>query len=393
MNRMHGHWKLRIVLGLILAVCLTLAVACASGDDDDDAADDDAADDDTGDDDVGDDDDDDADDDDDDDDDQEPIEHEYSLKTYSHSAVLPYLPQFAERGFRLYLGIRNSSIGSQTLIDVLTQCDELGIPVTACTAPSTGSFPNEETVDSFEENTHEVLDWTETVTDAVDTISVNMELGPPMDHLIQEAWANRDFELLIDLLSQTMDREMYLESVARYQQIVHDLQDRGYQVQITTFPFLVDDIPDGDTDLQDICNSPMTGIDWDLVAPCAYSTEDAHYLGTFDTSPYFVYSYSLTARELYGDQAVVDVGLVRTSGNNGYQTPGELAADIAAAKGARIKRIEIFKFGGMLEYEDYDFDDWADATLVEPAVPESQGAIDLARFGTGVIDFVLGFMD
>jgi hypothetical protein len=61
--------------------------------------------------------------------------------------------------------------------------------------------------------------------------------------------------LLFELAALTLDRERYLTSVERYQTLVHDLQSRGYLVQITTFPFLLDDIPDEDTDIQDLCNS------------------------------------------------------------------------------------------------------------------------------------------
>jgi hypothetical protein len=85
--------------------------------------------------------------------------------------------------------------------------------------------------------------------------------------------------------------------------------------------------------------------------------------------------------------------LVRTSGTNGYETPDQLAADIAAAKAAGVRRIEIFSFNGMLEYPDYTFDDWADCTLVEPLVPETDPLIDLARLGAGAIDFILNFME
>jgi len=403
-----------VLLTLILAVFPFTAchdddsdsTSLGQTDDDDHALiDDDDDDDDSG---GGDDDDDDDNDDDDDDDnnndnndnndddnndDNDTISFEYGIKTYSYTSVLPYLPNFAARGLHLYLGAGIGSIGTPELLAVLTQAEELGIDITLCPYPSSGSFANEETIDIYEADVHTLLDWTETVTGAVTTISVNMELGPPWDKQFQEAWANRDFALLFELAALTLDRERYLTSVERYQTLVHDLQSRGYLVQITTFPFLLDDIPDEDTDIQDLCNSPMTDIDWDLIAPCAYSTEYAHYVGTFAASPYFVYTYAKTARELYGNAAVVDVGLVRTSGTNGYETPDQLAADIAAAKAAGVRRIEIFSFNGMLEYPDYTFDDWADCTLVEPLVPETDPLIDLARLGAGAIDFILNFME
>ena len=128
------------------------------------------------------------------------------------------------------------------------------------------------------------------------------------------------------------------EMVANVSDWVSDLQDRGYQVQNTTYPFLLDDFGDGDTDIQDVCNIPMQGIEWDRVAPCAYSTEYSSLVGLFPVSPYWVYTYAKSVREYYGDAATVAVGLVRHDGRPGYDSPDQLAADIAAAKAAGVPR-------------------------------------------------------
>ena len=391
--------KVKSSLLFTLLICLAitcLMTACASDDDDDENDDDDDDNDDNDDnnddDDDDDDDDNDDDNDDDDDDDDDTIDFEYSIKTWNHGAVLPYLPNFASRGLRLYLGATPSSIGSQNLTDILTQAESLGVPITLCTYPSAGGFANEENIDIFTDDVNDFLDWLDTLTHAVDTIAINMELGHPIDTEMQDAWANRDIQLLIDLFRNTLDRTMFPVSVSKYQSLVQEIKNRGFEVQITTFPFLIDDMNDGDTDIQDICNSPLDGIDWDRIAPCAYSTEYSHMAGTFSDWPYFVYSYAKTAKELYGDAAVVHIGLVRYEGTPAYFTPDDLAADVAAAKAAGVKRIEVFKFSGMLAYPNYDFDDWADAFLAEPEIPPRDTAVDLTRMLLPVADFVLNFM-
>ncbi|HPQ68809.1 MAG TPA: hypothetical protein PKW95_06750 [bacterium] len=358
---------------------------------DDDTTDDDTLDDDTTDDDTTD--DDTTDDDTADDDTADDDAPEISIKTYNHAAVLPYLNEFAARGFRLYLGAGIGDVGSANLAAILTQTEALGVPVTICPYVSEGGFPSEENIDLFEEEAHALVDWIETVSSAVDTISVNMELGHPLDQQIQQAWNDRDFALLWTLLEGTMDRERFVGSVKRYAQIVSDFQDLGYEMQITTYPFMLDDLVDGDTDIQDSCNIPMSGIGWDRIAPCAYSTEYAHMVGLFEASAYFVTTYAQSALELYGDAAVVDVGLVRHNGLPGYATPAELSADVAAAKAVGVRRIEVFYFSGFLQYSEYTFADWADAIDVEPAVPATDPIIDLVRFGARVVDFIMNFME
>jgi hypothetical protein len=155
-----------VLLTLILAVFPFTAchdddsdsTSLGQTDDDDHALiDDDDDDDDSG---GGDDDDDDDNDDDDDDDnnndnndnndddnndDNDTISFEYGIKTYSYTSVLPYLPNFAARGLHLYLGAGIGSIGTPELLAVLTQAEELGIDITLCPYPSSGSFANEET--------------------------------------------------------------------------------------------------------------------------------------------------------------------------------------------------------------------------------------------------------
>ena len=116
-------------------------------------------------------------------------------------------------------------------------------------------------------------------------------------------------------------------------------------------------------------------------------------VGTFAAGPYFVYSYAASALAEYGDAAVVDIGLVRYEGTPAYATPEELQADVAAAKAAGIKRIEVFKFSGMIAYPTYTFDDWADAFLVEPEIPEVDPSIDLLRVSARAVDFLLNFMN
>ena len=322
-------------------------------------------------------------------------EYEFSIKTYGTANVVDYLPEYAARGFTLYQGVSAGQIGSQAFEAILVEAEALGVPVKLCPSVSGphGGFPNELNVDIFEAEVEAILDWTESVSGAVKSISVNMELEPDLAHGFQDAWADRDFDRLVALAEGTLDRDRFLESVERYRQIVTDLQNRGYQVQITTFPFLLDDVRDGDADIEDVCNIPLSGIPWDMLAFCAYSTEYASLIGTFEPGPHFVYTYAKTARKLFGDGAVINVGVIRSDGRPAYDTPEELAADIAAAKAAGVRKIELFSFGGMLQYEDYDFADWADATLVEPKVPDRDPDILFARITARVIDFIFDFME
>ncbi len=322
------------------------------------------------------------------------IQYEFSVKTSGgDKRILDYLPAFAQRGFTLYLFVGSGDIGSCHFKAILERADALGIKVKispGVPGKEGGPFPKESNIEAFEKEIHTILDYAESINDAVKTVVFNIETGPPVDHLFQEAAAKRDLKQLARLAIEQIDRDTFLKSTEHYEVVAQRVRARGYEVQITTFALLLDDFADGDTDLQDVFNIPMEGISWDTRSFCAYSTEYGH-LGAFPVTPYFVYSYARTARERYGDNTWIAVGLIRNN-ERGYKTPDELAADIAAAKAAGIRKIDLFCFSGMLDYPEYSFDDWADATLAPPAVPELNWSILGVRTGMCLADLILNYI-
>jgi hypothetical protein len=222
----------------------------------------------------------------------------------------------------------------------------------------------------------------------VDTVVLNVELGHPEIDLIRQYFAEGDYLAVLEILAANRDRERFAASCLRMRQIVDDLHARGYLVQATTYPFILDDQLDGDPDLQDIAEVPLDGADWDIRGFTPYTTAYADDLGV-PIGPYFVFDYARTARELFGAAAAIAVGIVDVDALPGYTSPDQLAADVAAAKAAGVRRIDVYHLLGMVE--NGEFDAWADALLAEPAEPPIEAAVVLMRAAIGLADDLLDF--
>lgn len=325
----------------------------------------------------------------------DPASYEFTIKTYGiNEKLIEYLPKYAEYGFKLYLGVNRNCINMPLFKEILLQAEKLGIDVKLCPyidPARGGGFINESNIAEAEKLVHEILDYTESIHKTITTIVLNIETGPPNDHLLREAAAKWDVKKLAQMASKDIDRNHYLETTQKLKTMVQKMHNRGYKVQITSFTFLLDDLADGDTDLQDLFNIPMENIAWDTRSFCAYSTEYGA-LGGFPITPYFVYTYALSARMRYGEEACIAVGLIQNTGNR-YTAPNQLAADIAAAKAAGIKKIDLYNFAGMIGYPQYTFDDWAKTTRVDPKPPKFNPAILTVRAAMLFADFLLNFVD
>jgi len=291
--------------------------------------------------------------------------------------VLAALPRLAERGLTLYLNTLPRHIGDAELGEVLEQARVLGVPVMLWPLldPAEGAWCNEDNIEAFWANVFATLDFVDTLDHNVEIMVVNSELGPPKIDLIRQHFAEGAFGELIALIEGNIDRERFVRSAGRVAELVEELKGRGYGAQITTYPYLLDDMEDGDPDIQDAANVVLEGPAWDRLAftpySAAYSEDFARSFG-----PYFVYSYAQMARRRFGDRVDIALGLISPDNPRAYGSPEQLAADVAAAKAAGISRIDLFDLKGMLA-EDR-FDEWADALLAEPLTPPVEA--DTQRF-------------
>ena len=305
------------------------------------------------------------------------------------SDVQAHLPLLEERGATLYLEVREWDIGSAELRDLLADAlgRDIGVTMWPLLSMDQGPWANEQNVEAFSTLVRDYMDWLDAEGIHPEWFVVNMENSSAQMDIIKELFYTGDYQALLEILLGNLDPEGFALAVEAYRLLVEEMQGRGYKVMITTYPFMLDDLHDGDPDIQDLANVPIAGIDWDALTFTPYRTAYSDDLGV-EFTPDIVYEYGKLAMMLFGPRARLAVGIIGYSGHGeGYVSPEDLALDISAAKAAGIEEIDLFHLGGMIA--EGGPGQWLDACEAPPQVPEPDLKVGLARILIQVADALL----
>jgi hypothetical protein len=245
-----------------------------------------------------------------------------------------------------------------------------------------GYWPGEANADAFYAAALAYADWFVAEDLPVDWIVVDMEMNVNTIYEIGDLFMNGEYLAALQLLWANRTPERYAQAVATYQACVEELHARGLYAMVVTYPTVLDDLPDGDPDLQDLLETPTAGIDWDEVSTMVYSTTYAQYLGT-PMTPYLVYDYARSTVDWFGGRASIALGV------SGEMTdPAVLAAEVAAAKAAGVERIQVYSYAGSISHGDPDA--WHAVFEAEPVVPPPDVVTPLLRGALRLGDALLG---
>lgn len=356
---------------MILACCLCLS--CGEDDDNGDSGSSD--------------DDDDDNDDDDNDDDTSPngtVNAYYSeSEGFDFALVKSRLPIFAQNDLALFLAMMPEHIGDPDLTALLNEAAQLGVEVRSWVVLpyDQGYWPNELNVDEFVEAVGDFADWFATEDFGIEWFIVDMEIDWNQSMAMREMLAEGDIFGAMKLFYNNYDPPAFDAASAKFQGLVDDLSNRGFLTMVVTFPQILDDLADEDTVIQDAMNIPVTTVEWDEVSTMVYSTYFSSLTG-MEFGPYLVYDYALDTVARYGDKASIALGLVRE-----MTDPQTLYDEVAAAKSAGIKNIQIFSLEDSMGKDGPD--QWHQCFFAEEKVPDSDGATETFRNLLRMIDLLL----
>ena len=117
-----------------------------------------------------------------------------------------------------------------------------------------------------------------------------------------------------------------------------------------TLPWTIDDLADNDPDLQDLFDTPLTGIRWDQVSVILYRPALSDLLGV-PLLPGYVAQYAAAMETQFGNSAQVALGNISTPGlliAPGYTNPHDLVLDVSAARSVGINNVSLYSLDGML---------------------------------------------
>ncbi len=305
-----------------------------------------------------------------------------------YSEVQKQIPVLMGKNATLYLQVKEDDLGKQELKEILKDVKEQGLKIIIwpLLPEEDGPWANDMNYEKFTDLMTKVINYLSEEKVMPEYLVVNMENTAAQMDTVKEYLKVKDYKSIINILLKNLDREKFDAAVLAYKNLVDLLHLRGYKVMITTYPFMLDDMQDGDPHIQDLANIPISGIDWDAYTFTPYRTA---YSGDFSTtfSPYIVYDYGVAARERYKEKARLALGVVgETSHGPGYTSPEDLNKDIAAAKAAGIENIDIFFLKGMID--EGDVGTWINPD-VEPKLPYVDLKVTTARIFVRALDKML----
>lgn len=193
----------------------------------------------------------------------------------------------------------------------------------------------------------------------------------------------------------TPPESIYEEGKKYISEIVDFIKRNGMKVMCVTVPFVLDDLEDGDDDIQRFLGIYLPS-GCDEYSFMVYTTIITNFVkGEIDNPEYFVWIYGELGTKFFGEKVGLDVGLVGSDsfGNTGYISPDELKKDISAGLSSGVRKFHIWTVDnmvikpqnrgtnvskGVLE-PDTNLDEKWIPGYVEPVKPQKSEKVELLR--------------
>lgn len=286
----------------------------------------------------------------------------------AYDALIDELPALGDT--TLSLAVPNERIGDAALATLLRAAEDEGVAVRLWLVLSIdeGYWPNESNLALFAREVIRLLDWVESEGLRAEGVIYDLEPAFAYSEELRAAFAE-SLDRVTELLRAHRDPAAFEASRALLSSHVAEVQARGYVAQAVTYPQVIDDLADGDDDLQDGLDVPVRDVGFDEVSFMVYQTVIAEAVGGW-VGPGLVRSFAQDAVLHFGDRATIALGIVGSASiveidGPLYDGPDTLADDVAAAREAGIERVEVYSLDGMVELGGPH--DWLDATRAEPA--------------------------
>jgi hypothetical protein len=239
-----------------------------------------------------------------------------------------------------------------------------------------GYFPGEGNVEEYSAMVRNLIDWARRNEVLPGLLAVDLE--PPIEQLNEVFAATGGLAKLrgaFNAARRNLDRERYYKAKAVLDGLNGWVQAQGVRTLAAVMPWVALEL-EGDHELiQDMNETPVAGISWDLISPMLYVTmlggmaeralnrRDANWL---------LYETCLKLRERYAGRAGVSLGLTGRGvleDEPTFDDPGELVVGLEAALAAGVRDVSIYSLEGVLARDDPR--PWLEAIRsAQPRVPE-----------------------
>lgn len=244
-----------------------------------------------------------------------------------------------------------------------------------------GYFPSEKNVDVFLGLCGKVLEWAEQEGVLPDFLAVDGE--PPLEQserlLGAPFW--RKPRVALEIARENLSRESFDYAKERFSVLNSLVHDKGVKTLGACIPVVLAEEVQGGEFVQDVFETPVLGVDWDIMSPMVYTSMlvgmSAGLVSTKDAS-WLLYRLSRWLDASRPDAAGVSLGVTGTGvlgDEPAFSSPSELVSDVETALSAGMRDITIYSLEGIISRRDPEA--WFKALeSAEPRVPPRSGKID-----------------
>jgi len=264
--------------------------------------------------------------------------------------VRGHLDTLARFGADLYLAVRPDDLNDE-LRGFVSDARAAGVNVRYwLQLPDNGIWVNETNAGAFVEFTSRLFAWAEGNGAPVEWVIFDMEPSIEYVQALRQAAQAGGVPALLELLNRHRQPDEFAAARQLLQQAVDEVHLHGARAMSAVLPWMIDDLEDGDADLQDMFDTPVAGITWDQVSVMLYRPIVAELAG-LPITPAYVTQYAQALKSWYPAGAQVALGPVASAGVGtppGYTDPLHLAMDVSAARSAGVDDISVFSLDGMV---------------------------------------------
>lgn len=238
-----------------------------------------------------------------------------------------------------------------------------------------GYFPNERNVGLYVERAREFVRWADANGVLPDLVAVDLELPYGQMMSLAEGTPGEKARRALAILRENRDPTRYREARESLSRLNGWLQERGMRTIAAILPWVALELEGPSELLQDLMETPVAGIEWDILSPMWYASMFEGMSGgaiSQRDANWLTYDSCLWLKTRYGRRAGVSLGVTGTGvmGNEkAFREPGELLAGVEAALAAGVRDISVYNLEGVLA--DNEPRRWMEALRgARPRVPE-----------------------
>jgi hypothetical protein len=307
----------------------------------------------------------------------------------SDDALRAELPWLAEHRLDVYLAIPRARIGDAALAGLVRDAAaaDVGVRAWVLLDEADGYWPNEHNIPAMRAAALAFADWRDAEALPIEWIVFDLEMSLARTRAIADVIETDGTVAALDAIKAGRDPAAFATHTAEMTALVDELRARALRVAAVTYPMVLDDAVDGDDDIADAFDVPVTGPAWDEVSFMVYQSLIYDLSGSWH-GPDVVHSYAATARAQYGERAAVALGIVGSVGIEPVAMPypdaATLVADRGATRAADIARVSVYSLDGLAPLAAAERATWLAPGAVR--VPELVDADGLRSLVRGLLD-------